>query len=247
MTPRTPRPLALLCLLALAGCGTAADVRNLGLVHRIDVQQGNVITQDMLAQLRPGMEKSKVRFIMGSPMIVDTFHSDRWDYLYSFQEGKKPREQRRVTLLFKDDRLYRVTGDVRAAEGEIALPERRDSTVAVEGELEKSLFDTVKESVGLGDDAAPPAAEGAAAAAASAASQDDAEDSPAGETRSAEAAPDSGPAGEAGEPEQPAQPDQAEQTVQPSDATEPVPEDPDAPPAAEGAEEESFFDRIMRE
>jgi len=65
-------------LLALAGCSFPG-------VYKIDIQQGNVVTQDMIDQLRPGMTRRQVRFIMGNPLLTDTFHADRWDYLYSIQ------------------------------------------------------------------------------------------------------------------------------------------------------------------
>ena len=79
------RPLALcLCTLAvLAGCATPKQLTESGrwsIGYRVDVQQGNVITQEMLAQLQPGMDKKKVGLIMGAPVIKDTFHKDRWDY-----------------------------------------------------------------------------------------------------------------------------------------------------------------------
>lgn len=83
-------------------------------VYRIPVQQGAVLEQSMFNQLKPGMNKDQVRYIMGSPVIADPFHSNRWEYLYSFQSGSdKVREQRHVTLYFDDEeRLARVDGDV---------------------------------------------------------------------------------------------------------------------------------------
>src|SRR5690606_17744119 len=69
---------SLTAFLAIAGCSFPG-------VYKIDIQQGNVVTQDMINQLRPGMTRRQVRFIMGNPMITDTFHPNRWDYLYSIQ------------------------------------------------------------------------------------------------------------------------------------------------------------------
>ena len=63
----------------LAGCQT---VTLPGLsAHKIDIQQGNYVTQDMVAKLKPGMTRSQVRFALGTPLIADPFHPDRWDYL----------------------------------------------------------------------------------------------------------------------------------------------------------------------
>ena len=81
-------------------------------VHKIDIQQGNVITQDMIDQLRPGMTTRQVRFIMGTPLITDTFHSDRWDYLYSIQTAGGTRRQERISLMFDDNQqLLGLAGD----------------------------------------------------------------------------------------------------------------------------------------
>jgi len=82
-------------------------------VYKIDIPQGNVVTQEMVDQLRPGMSPSQVRYVMGTPLISDTFSPDRWDYLYSMKEGGDPRTQERISLYFENDRLVRITGDFR--------------------------------------------------------------------------------------------------------------------------------------
>lgn len=92
-------------LLALAGCSFPG-------VYKIDIQQGNVVTQDMIDQLRPGMTRKQVRFIMGNPLLTDTFHANRWDYLYSIQPGGGQRLQERVSVNFgDDDQLVGLSGD----------------------------------------------------------------------------------------------------------------------------------------
>ncbi|SFO40197.1 Beta-barrel assembly machine subunit BamE [Pseudomonas sp. NFACC24-1] len=92
-------------LLALAGCSFPG-------VYKIDIQQGNVVTQDMIDQLRPGMTRRQVRFIMGNPLLTDTFHADRWDYLYSLQPGGGERQQERISVIFNpDDQLVSLSGD----------------------------------------------------------------------------------------------------------------------------------------
>lgn len=94
-------------LLALAGCSFPG-------VYKIDIQQGNVVTQDMINQLRPGMTRRQVRFIMGNPLLTDTFHADRWDYLYSLQPGGGERQQERMTIVFNgNDQLVSLSGDFR--------------------------------------------------------------------------------------------------------------------------------------
>ncbi len=144
-----------LTFLFLQGCSNNSSIfskDNLPLVHRVDVQQGNVITQDMLAKLKLGMEKKKVRFIMGTPLITDTFHSDRWDYVYTYKEGREQREQRRVTLFFKDDLLARVDGDVNPARGKIQTDSRTVESVEVPPAQPPGLFSRVKEKLTFGKD-----------------------------------------------------------------------------------------------
>ncbi|WP_300728444.1 outer membrane protein assembly factor BamE [Pseudomonas sp.] len=92
-------------LLALAGCSFPG-------VYKIDIQQGNVVTQDMINQLRPGMTRRQVRFIMGNALLTDTFHPDRWDYLYSLQPGGGERQQERISVFFnQNDQLVSLSGD----------------------------------------------------------------------------------------------------------------------------------------
>jgi outer membrane protein assembly factor BamE len=80
--------------------------------HKIDIQQGNVVTQDMVAKLKPGMSKSQVRFALGTPLVLDPFHDNRWDYVYVQQKRGRVIEQRRIVVLFADDKLLRIEGDV---------------------------------------------------------------------------------------------------------------------------------------
>lgn len=98
-----------LVMLGLAGCGAKEAILK---PYKLEIQQGNVVTSKMLLQLRPGMTKSQVRFIMGTPLIVDSFHDDRWDYFYQLRQGGKIVQQRRVILDFDKELLAHVRGDV---------------------------------------------------------------------------------------------------------------------------------------
>jgi outer membrane protein assembly factor BamE len=80
--------------------------------YRMDIQQGNVVTQEMVAKLKPGMTRQQVRFVMGTPPIADTFHQDRWDYVYYLNKRGRVVEHRRIVLLFDGDTLKRIEGDV---------------------------------------------------------------------------------------------------------------------------------------
>jgi outer membrane protein assembly factor BamE len=84
--------------------------------YKMDIQQGNVVTQDMVAKLKPGMTPSQVRFILGTPLVVDAFHKDRWDYVYRLEKRGTLQEHRRIVVVFKDDKLARIEGDVVAGQ-----------------------------------------------------------------------------------------------------------------------------------
>lgn len=110
----------LLLLPFLAACAEAPPITHVLTPYRIDVRQGNFVTQEMVAQLRPGLSREQVRFILGTPLVADMFHVDRWDYVYRFQPGRGEVQQRRLAVFFQDNKLVRVTGDVVADEGSVA-------------------------------------------------------------------------------------------------------------------------------
>jgi outer membrane protein assembly factor BamE len=80
--------------------------------YRIDVQQGNYVTQEMVSKLKPGMTRAQVRYALGAPLIVDPFHTDRWDYVYMYNKAGRLAEQRRIVVIFEGDKLLRVDGDI---------------------------------------------------------------------------------------------------------------------------------------
>ena len=82
-------------------------------VYRPVIQQGNVVKQEQVNELLPGMSKRQVRFLLGTPMLDDVFHANRWDYVYTIGVGSRPEEIRRLTVFFQEDRLVRITGDIR--------------------------------------------------------------------------------------------------------------------------------------
>jgi len=101
--------LALLCAPLLAGCGLP---RALGIApYKIEIQQGNFISQEMTSQLKEGMSKEQVRQIMGTPLLVDLFHNERWDYIYSRATSDGRREERKLAVFFEDGKLARMTGE----------------------------------------------------------------------------------------------------------------------------------------
>lgn len=145
----------------LSGC---SSVPSLVTEYRIDVQQGNVLTQEMVSQLRPGLTRDQVRFILGTPMLVDVFHADRWDYVYRLQKGRGTEvETRKFSTFFDaDGKLLRVAGDVAAARAGDAgvVPESRSrmidlGSLPAEGVAplqplgEKGVFGRMMESIGF--------------------------------------------------------------------------------------------------
>lgn len=97
-----PRKLSTLVLLILlGGC----------VLYKAEIQQGNVINPEMLNSLKLGMTKRQVVFLLGTPLITDPFHAQRWDYFYSLSKaGEKP-ERRHLTVYFKDDTVVDIDGD----------------------------------------------------------------------------------------------------------------------------------------
>jgi outer membrane protein assembly factor BamE len=107
-TGKTRLPfLALLLCIGVTACSGKIPG-----AYRIPIQQGNVVTVQMLQELKLGMDKRKVRFILGTPLVIDAFHQDRWDYYYSYQPGSGDRVQQRASVYFEDDRLVRIDADI---------------------------------------------------------------------------------------------------------------------------------------
>jgi outer membrane protein assembly factor BamE len=101
--------LAVFAALAVAGCGVP---RALGIApYRIEIQQGNFVSAELVAQLKPGMSKDQVKALLGTPLINDIFHSERWDYLFWREPTAGKRETRRVALYFEEGKLARVDGN----------------------------------------------------------------------------------------------------------------------------------------
>ena len=99
--------LVLAMVLLVAGCST---FRFPG-VHRITVQQGNVVSQAMIDKLKPGMTRSQVRFILGNPVVDDSLDQDRWDYIYTIQVAGGEVIRRLLVLHFSEERLSYFEGD----------------------------------------------------------------------------------------------------------------------------------------
>jgi len=113
------RGLPALLLAALLPACKSIDVPKLPGVtpYRMVIQQGNFISQEMVSQLKPGMTKEQVRFVLGTPLVTDIFHADRWDYVFYREMPNGKRDQRNLSVIFEKDRLARVIGDLMPPEG----------------------------------------------------------------------------------------------------------------------------------
>ncbi len=84
--------------------------------YRIEIQQGNFVSQEMVSQLKLGMSQDQVRFVLGTPLITDSFHADRWDYVFRRQRANsRELEHRKLAVFFDDGKLKRIEGDVTPA------------------------------------------------------------------------------------------------------------------------------------
>jgi len=122
--PRLVRAALLLAGLgSIAGCNTVTSAMSDGITsvitpYRVEVVQGNVVTREQIAAIKPGVPRSRVRDVLGSPLVADPFHAQRWDYVFTLQRQGAAPQARKVTLYFKDDLLDRIEADELPSEAE---------------------------------------------------------------------------------------------------------------------------------
>lgn len=134
----------------LISCSNALD--NLPGVYHIDIQQGNIIDQDMIDQLRPEMTERQVLYILGSPMLVDTFHQKRWDYLYSVQPGGEDRQQKKISIFFNKENLVSgIQGDFRPSSTPVNKPSHETTIDVPKREVELTMWQKIKSLLGFDD------------------------------------------------------------------------------------------------
>jgi len=137
-------------MLALGGCSARMPS-----AYTPPLQQGNVIEQESLSRLKPGMTRSQVRFLLGTPLVVDVFRNDRWDYVYFLRRQGQAPQQRRVTVIFDGDQLARIEGDVLPGSGTV-VPGPTAKADAARAEAAKA--DAARSAAGAGADKPPAAA-----------------------------------------------------------------------------------------
>tara|TARA_B100000900_G_scaffold313817_1_gene272657 strand:- start:2517 stop:2939 length:423 start_codon:yes stop_codon:yes gene_type:complete len=108
---RSRLALSFSLLVSLATLGACSGIGFPG-VYRINVEQGNIVDQEMVDQLKPKMTRRQVRFVLGTPIIEDTFNADRWDYVHVVRLGNENLSRSQLTVVFEGDVLVDVEGDL---------------------------------------------------------------------------------------------------------------------------------------
>jgi len=148
--------LILLASLTLVSCSTIMNY--IPGVYTIDIQQGNIIEQSMVDQLRPGMNKRQVLYIMGSPMLNNVFHKNRWEYLYSNQPSGEDRVQKQITLFFENEQITGIQGDFRPSTAPVIKTSSETTIDVPKRDLEKTLWEKITGLIGYDElDATPKA------------------------------------------------------------------------------------------
>lgn len=170
--PRTPRIAFAVAAVAaaglLAGCGSVDSVSNriAGSItpYRIEVVQGNFVSREQVQSLQPGMSRQQVKELLGTPLVTDLFHGDRWDYVFTLRrQGVQP-QQRRLTIFFKGDALDHFEGDEMPSESEFVATLDKKGTGRKVPPLEASEEQLRAAAAKLGTGTKPPAPPAPAAA-----------------------------------------------------------------------------------
>lgn len=125
--------LTLIASLFLLSCG----------IYKVDVQQGNMITQDLINQVKPHMSKRQVQYILGTPLTVDPFRKDRWDYIFTDQPGGEDRTRQQVSLIFKDNKLGAIEGDLKPGTLTVLEPKKDVDIIVPKRDIEKTVFEKI--------------------------------------------------------------------------------------------------------
>ena len=112
-------PFGLAVVLALSACGSL-DFPG---VYKLTIQQGNIVSQEMIDRLKPGMTRSQVQFVLGNPVLADSFERDRWNYVYTIDIPGQAIIERELIIVFENDRLLRFEGDYTPSENKVDTSE----------------------------------------------------------------------------------------------------------------------------
>jgi len=191
---------ALLASACSAYDSTSRKVADAITPYRINIVQGNFVSREAVSQLREGMTRDQVRFLLGTPLLTDVFHADRWDYYFSFRRGSTPVVQsRQFTVFFEGDKLVKWVGNELPSEYEL-IAEIDGMKAAQKNQTSGKMVMGGEAAAAASAPAAAPASAPAAVATVAAASEPAAQAAPAAPA-AAETAPSA-----AATPQQPADP-----------------------------------------
>lgn len=124
------------------------------LIYRPTIEQGNVLSQEQVDRLKPGMSREQVRFVLGTPTLQDFFHANRWDYPYTVGKGSHPTEIKHLAVFFENDRLVRIEGDYRPRPAQAQAPVAKPGVVKVPdwNPEAETLVGKAMKAVGLGEE-----------------------------------------------------------------------------------------------
>ncbi|MES9852512.1 MAG: outer membrane protein assembly factor BamE [Candidatus Thiodiazotropha sp. L084R] len=125
------KKILIFILFLLPGLNGCTSWEELSLIHSPDIEQGNIVTPEMVALLEPGMSQRQVRFALGTPMLKDVFHGERWDYMLSIKRRNEAVEIKRFSVFFEGDYLTRFDGDIKPAENVESDQEKRELVASV--------------------------------------------------------------------------------------------------------------------
>ncbi len=135
-------PLLVLAFGVIAGCssfdGASNRVASIISPYKSDIVQGNVVTREQLAEIKPGMPKAQVRDILGTALLVSVFHADRWDYVFTLNRQGLAPQSRKLSLYFKGDALERTVADDLPSETEFVATLQTRSFLRSQPVLEAS-------------------------------------------------------------------------------------------------------------
>jgi outer membrane protein assembly factor BamE len=103
---------------ALAACSSTHSIATAITPYKIEIVQGNFISKEQVQALRPGMTRDQVKQVMGTPLLTDLFHADRWDYVFTLKRQGVPPQKRHLAVFFKGEVMDRVEGDEMPSESE---------------------------------------------------------------------------------------------------------------------------------
>lgn len=124
--------IIVLCLAVIVtGC-----TRFVPVVYKIDVEQGNIITQKDVNKIKVGMSRKQIRYALGTPLIADSFHKARWDYIFTSKKGYKKPTRKQISIHFKNDVVTKIEGDIQPQK-QSAVKVKPETTVVVINPKEK--------------------------------------------------------------------------------------------------------------